>query len=448
METREVIQQTPYLTFSVGDEEYGVSVLKVREILEYETVTRVPRAPSFVRGVINLRGRVVPVVDMAVRFGLAPSPVTNRSCIVIVEAELLGEAVVMGLVADSVSQVVEFLPGEIEAPPSFGTRADVAYLKGLGRAGRRFVLLLDLDRVLAEGEVEQVAALGAGEGPGASEDASPSSALRAALGAALLLLSLGSTAARAEEPIQDNSFVIEEAYNQERGVVQHISTFSRLAGSGDWAYTFTQEWPLPDEKNQLSFTLPVQDLHSPAASTSGVGDVALNYRYQAMGVGGGPVAFSPRLSLLLPTGRSGQGLGAGGLGLQVNLPLSLAHGSRFVTHWNAGATRTFRARDGEGDRASTGAFFLGQSVVWLARPKANLLLETYWTRAESVKGPGVTEEGDAFFVSPGLRFAHDFKSGLQIVPGIAFPIGLGPSHGQRSVFLYLSLEHPFRSSRH
>ena len=100
-------------------------MLKVREILEYDTVTRVPRTPGFVRGVINLRGRVVPVVDLAVRFGLPPSPVTNRSCVVIVEVELDGEAVVMGLVADAVSQVVELLAGEIEPPPAFGTRADV-----------------------------------------------------------------------------------------------------------------------------------------------------------------------------------------------------------------------------------------------------------------------------------------------------------------------------------
>ncbi len=446
MENRDVIQQAPYLTFSVGDEEYGVSVLKVREILEYETVTRVPRAPSFVRGVINLRGRVVPVVDMAVRFGLHPSPVTNRTCIVIVEAELDGESVAMGLVADAVSQVVEFLPGEIEAPPAFGTRADITYLKGLGRAGQRFVLLLDLDRVLSAGEVEEVAKVASNDQQGEPERAAPVSSI----GVAVLSLFLGVSAVHAQEPIKDNSFLVEEAYNQERGVVQHISTFARLAGTGDWAYTFTQEWPLPDEKNQLSFTLPVQNVHAPAtvASASGLGDVALNYRYQAAGIGGGPVAFSPRVSVLLPTGQSGQGLGTGGVGLQVNLPLSVTHGSRFVTHWNAGATRTLSARDGVGDEASTTAILLGQSTVWLARPKVNLLVETVWSRAQTVVGPGLTEQTSALVVSPGLRWAHDFKNGLQIVPGIAFPIGLGPSAGQRSVFLYLSFEHPFRTSRH
>jgi chemotaxis signal transduction protein len=452
MEIREVIQQTPYLTFSVGEEEYGVSVLKVREILEYETVTRVPRAPGFVCGVINLRGRVVPVVDLALRFGVSPSPITSRSCIVIVEAELDGEPVIMGLVADAVSQVVEFLPGEIEAPPSFGTRADIAYLRGLGRAGRQFVLLLDLDRVLSVDEAGQVAALGApaldsGEEESGPEGASRSPVIAAGLATVLVLLGLWAGAVQAQEPIQDNSFLIEEAYNQERGVVQHINTFQHQAGSGSWAYTFTQEWPLPDQRHQLSFTLPVQDLHAPKSSTLGVGDVALNYRYQVSGIGGGAVAFSPRLSLLLPTGRAREGLGTGGVGVQVNLPLSWSLGSRFVTHWNAGVTRTLRARDGYGNEAGTTAIVLGQSLVWLARPKVNLLVETVWTRAQSVAGPGITDRSDALLVSPGVRWAHDLRSGLEIVPGIAFPIGLGSSRGLRFVCVYLSFEHPFRSGR-
>ncbi len=101
-----------------------------------------------------------------------------------------------------------------------------------------------------------------------------------------------------------------------------------------------------------------------------------------------------------------------------------------------------------GEEADTTALSLGQSVVWLARPKLNLLVETVWTRAQAVAGSRLTESKDALVVSPGLRFAHDFANGLQVVPGIAFPIGIGPSRGERSVFVYLSLEHPFRSNRH
>src|SRR5262249_23505753 len=104
---REAADLAQFLTFSVADEEYGISVLTVREILEYDTVTRVPKTPAFIRGVINLRGRVVPVVDLAVRFGLPASPVTKRSCVVIVEVQVQGEPVVMGLIADAVNQVVE-----------------------------------------------------------------------------------------------------------------------------------------------------------------------------------------------------------------------------------------------------------------------------------------------------------------------------------------------------
>jgi hypothetical protein len=148
-----------------------------------------------------------------------------------------------------------------------------------------------------------------------------------------------------------------------------------------------------------------------------------------------------------PTGRTRDGLGAGGVALQVNLPVSVGAGSHVVTHWNAGATHTFAARDGAGDRADTSAVTLGQGFVWLVRPKVNLLLETSWTRAQVVSGPGLKESSVTFLVSPGIRWAHDFRSGLQVVPGLAFPIGVGPSRGRNAVFLYLSLEHPFRATR-
>jgi chemotaxis signal transduction protein len=442
METnKDTIEQTPYLTFVIAEEDYGVPVLAVREILEYEAVTQVPRTPAHVRGVINLRGRVVPVVDLAVRFGMPESPVTRRSCIVIVEVTVQGEPVVLGLVADSVSQVIELLPGEIEPPPSFGSRVDVAFLKGLGRTGKKFILLLDIDRIFSDEEGEEVAAAG-----GETKATPAGGAVSAAgvLAGALLALFLGARAVSAQEPIRDNSFLVEEAYNQPRGVVQHINTYARAAESGDWLYTFTQEWPLPDERHQLSFTLPVQDLHLAAAASTGIGDVALNYRYQALGVGGGRVAFAPRLSLLVPTGRSRDSLGAGGTGVQMNLPLSIAAHSRLVTHWNLGVTRTFDAHDPMGNVASTWAWSASQGFVWLAHPKLNLLVESTFTRGQAVVGPGQVESEDAVFVSPGVRFALDFDSGLQVVPGVAFPIGVGPSRGQRGLFVYLSLEHPFR----
>ncbi len=146
---QDAVEQTQYLSFSLAGEEYAIGILRVREILEYDTVTTVPQTPPSIRGVINLRGSVVPVVDLAVKFGLPATPLTKRTCIVIVEVDLEGTQTVMGVMADAVSQVMDLAPQDIEAPPAFGTRVRVDYLRGMGKVGRRFVLLLDVDRVLA-----------------------------------------------------------------------------------------------------------------------------------------------------------------------------------------------------------------------------------------------------------------------------------------------------------
>jgi purine-binding chemotaxis protein CheW len=154
-----------YLTFRIGGDEYAVGILRVREILEYRPITRVPTMPPWIRGVLNLRGSVVPVVDLAVKLGLPAVEVTRRTCIVIVEAAEAAatagaaqglEATVMGIVVDSVRQVVELLPGDIEPPPGFGTPVRVEFLLGLGKLGDGFTLLLDLDRVLSAEELLRV----------------------------------------------------------------------------------------------------------------------------------------------------------------------------------------------------------------------------------------------------------------------------------------------------
>jgi purine-binding chemotaxis protein CheW len=142
------IEHGQFLSFTVAGDEYGVGVLGVREIIEYDTVTRVPGTPPFIRGVINLRGSVIPVVDLAVKFGLPSTDPTKRTCVVIVEVDLEGERAVMGVMADAVSQVIELRPEEIEEPPPFGTRVRVEYVLGMGTIGSRFLPILDLDRVL------------------------------------------------------------------------------------------------------------------------------------------------------------------------------------------------------------------------------------------------------------------------------------------------------------
>jgi len=165
------VELTQYLTFCLAEEEYAIGVLRVKEIIEYDTVTRVPSTPPWIRGVINLRGGVVPVVDLAVKLGLPERPVTRRTCIVIVEIDLDGERALMGVMADAVSQVVDIPPADIEPAPAFGTRVRVDYLKGMGRAGRKFVLMLDIDRALSTDELLVAAA--AGEAPGQESTAQP-----------------------------------------------------------------------------------------------------------------------------------------------------------------------------------------------------------------------------------------------------------------------------------
>ena len=141
-----------YLSFQVAGETYAVGVLQAREIIEYTAVTRVPHAPPAVRGVINLRGSVVPVVDLAVKFGLPQSEIGRRTCVVIVECTIDGESLVMGVMADAVSSVLDLAPADIEPAPSFGTRVRTEYLKGMGKLDGGFVLLLDMDKLLSADE--------------------------------------------------------------------------------------------------------------------------------------------------------------------------------------------------------------------------------------------------------------------------------------------------------
>lgn len=246
-------------------------------------------------------------------------------------------------------------------------------------------------------------------------------------------------------PIQDNSFLVEEAYNQNFGVVQHISSFTRLWDNKDWVYTFTQEWPVPgDARHQLSYTLAFSHPGDLPGSGAGIGDVLLNYRYQLVGSGYTRVAFAPRLSLILPTGDPSRGRGGGGFGVQTNLPLSVVLKPKLVSHWNAGATFVPNAKNEAGDRAFSAGYNLGQSFIWLAHPRFNVLLETVFSDMQSVIAPGRTEWSRSLQISPGIRWAYNFKNGLQIVPGVAVPIGAGPSAGERGLLLYLSFEHPFR----
>jgi purine-binding chemotaxis protein CheW len=145
---KESLEQEQYLTFFLANEECAVSILKVKEIIEYVTVTTVPKTPAWARGVINLRGSVVPVVDLAAKFGMEQRPGTKTTCIVIVETQFEGRDVSIGVIADSVSQVLDLSAGDIQPVPDFGTPVKIDYLLGMAQLGQKFALLLDIDKVL------------------------------------------------------------------------------------------------------------------------------------------------------------------------------------------------------------------------------------------------------------------------------------------------------------
>jgi purine-binding chemotaxis protein CheW len=168
-------ERRQYLRFGLAGTDYAVGILQVKEILQFETTTRVPGVPPSVRGVINLRGSVVPVLDLALKLGLPETAVTKRTCILIVETDVGGERAVMGVMADEVREVLELGPEDVEPPPSFGARVRVEFLQGMGKVEKGFALLLDLDRVLsaderalASGAARGEVAAPAGASPGAT----------------------------------------------------------------------------------------------------------------------------------------------------------------------------------------------------------------------------------------------------------------------------------------
>jgi purine-binding chemotaxis protein CheW len=144
-----------YLTFFIRGEEYAAGILRVKEIIEFERVTRVPAMPDHVRGVINLRGAVLPVIDLAAKFGHGPSEPARTTCIVVAETKLGPEMLTVGVMADAVSEVVDIADDAIEPPPSFGTGVRADFLTGMGKLDNRLLLVLDVDRVLSPVEIQQ-----------------------------------------------------------------------------------------------------------------------------------------------------------------------------------------------------------------------------------------------------------------------------------------------------
>ena len=268
------------------------------------------------------------------------------------------------------------------------------------------------------------------------------------IGAALLILVCAAAPAAAQcaavpaQPapmsapfeIADNSFLVEEAFNQEPGVFQHIFNL-RADDGGGWEATFTQEWPVFSQSHQFSYTLPYAAAHG----ESGVGDVLINYRWQALMERAGLPAFSPRISVILPSGSAPEGLGNGGAGWQVNLPFSKQAGDLYL-HWNAGFTHLPSA--GSGDLTyNLFTPHVALSGIWRVRPMLHVMLENVIEWEEAIEGDSTARDA-VVTVSPGLRFG--WNSGeAQTIFGLAIPVAIAGGDATPGVFGYFSYELPF-----
>jgi hypothetical protein len=240
-------------------------------------------------------------------------------------------------------------------------------------------------------------------------------------------------AAAKEAPfaILDNSFLVEEAFNQEANIFQNIFGFVRSGGA--WEFAFTQEWPVRSQKHQFSYTVPFLD-HS--VRSAGIGDVLINYRYQLTLEDPGMPAISPRLSLILPSDNSGDD----SVGMQFNLPVSKQSGHLFF-HGNAGFTWLPRAR-GLGERVALVSPHVSGSAIYRVRPMFNLMLENVLSFEEFVSAAGGTERQTVFTFSPGARGGWNLGD-HQLIVGAAVPITFADDN-DAGILLYLSYELPFR----
>lgn len=156
MAVTSITETTQFLTFKLGDEVFALDISKVREVLDFTTVTKVPRTPEFMRGVINLRGSVVPVVDLRLKFGMTRTESSVNTCIIITEVTVDNDTTILGALADSVQEVLDLEPGSIAAAPKIGTKLKTEFIKGMGRRDDRFIIILDIDKVFSSEELAMV----------------------------------------------------------------------------------------------------------------------------------------------------------------------------------------------------------------------------------------------------------------------------------------------------
>lgn len=275
----------------------------------------------------------------------------------------------------------------------------------------------------------------------------------------LLLILVGAGSASAQQTgsarpfeIMDNSFLVEEAFNQEAGIFQNIFGVHRVSGS-EWEFTFTQEWPLGDQKHQFSYIVPFARVLGPTRPERGLGDILLNYRYQALTEGPGRPAFAPRFSVILPSGAEQRGLGEGEPGFELNLPFSKQQGDVYW-HWNAGVTWVPGVYSGQDSFTRTAVHrslvspWLAGSAIVRVRPMLNVLIEAVseWEESPAFGGFGATMRDFTFLLSPGLRGGWNIGD-HQLIVGVAVPVTVTETDDRVGVFGYFSYELPFKKPR-
>jgi len=243
--------------------------------------------------------------------------------------------------------------------------------------------------------------------------------------------------------LQDDEFLVETAYLQDESDLFHKLTFERT-GRHSWSAVFKEELTIGNENRNFVFSIPAHLVGTGTQKSRGFGDAEIEFSYGLYGNGSSRITISPGIGLSLPTGSVRKELGSGGAGLSVKLPVSVAITEWFTSNSIVEFCHTRSARNTDGQSANTSEYAIGQSFVWFAKPKLNFLVETVWERQQEVTGHGSTVNSHSFLVSPAVRWAYEFKGGLTVSPGVAIPIGLGPSRGENNILFYIAFSHPIR----
>lgn len=246
--------------------------------------------------------------------------------------------------------------------------------------------------------------------------------------------------------LQSDEFLVETAYLQDIGEFVHKFTFARKDPK-TWSAVFTEEVTLGNEKHNVVFSIPAHLAGSASERSRGLGDLEVEYFYGLYGNNESRITVSPGVAVSLPTGDHHKELGSGAPGISFKIPVSILLTKRFATNSLVEATYTKSHRNSENEQASTLDYEIGQSFVWFAKPKLNVFVEALWERSQEVSGPDLKKNEHSFVISPAVRWAYEFKNGLTIAPGIAAPIGLGPSFGEHNIFFYITFAHPLSKEK-